>query len=560
MAHSGSTTVVEAVQIAPAGQELWCMHDSCLESLVTYPSTAELLAHAAAEHGGDSDRDYDASRAAQAQSEHLLLRVEYNTSSPADVRTVFIYSHGFPDASVATDALAAAEGEVEDDATGERLFASALPRKWGRGLLHSTSAAAFVCFNTRGVPGSGGAYFDKTLRADIDDIEMVRSYCAGAAGFPNATRLFLCGMSTGAFLSVAAAARPPPPLVTPTTAGASWPSLDLIARPTGEQQYAPASESGAEDKDSDEEQYRQLCAACGTMLCMDTYIMIYENPEWGIGERTYCSCCYWSHELYKDDTWPDNVGEIVEHLAHTLDDAQICAIAPVVAADRGLVSLIPAANPPPSAGVSRRWEGQLELCGVFVLACIDDIPGSGMPLDFSKEQRRQAEQQGWCNTNFWPWTPPGTALQMAVQEDAVPMLGLLRPRRPRRLEAKPGAPERWRLGRGYLDSYAHLPPTSTLRHSLRVPLLLIHGDKDAHVPMAHSERLRTALLRSSDDTEIAAANDDSDSPEVSCGGSRVSLCVLKGGNHFLSSSKSVKQSLVAVRAFIKDAATTYKTT
>jgi pimeloyl-ACP methyl ester carboxylesterase len=553
------------------------MHDSCLESLVTYPSTAELLAHAAAEHGGDSDRDsdreYDASRAAQAQSEHLLLRVEYNTSSPADVRTVFIYSHGFPDASVATDALTAAEGaegEAEDDATAgdSRLFASALPRKWGRGLLHSTSAAAFVCFNTRGVPGSGGAYFDKTLRADIDDIEMVRSYCAGAAGFPNATRLFLCGMSTGAFLSVAAAARPPPavhppmspPLVTPTTTGASWPSLDLIARPTGEQQYAPASESGAgaEDEDSDEEQYRQLCAACGTMLCIDTCIMIYENPEWGIGERTYCSCCYWSHELYKDDTWPDNVDEIVEHLAHTLDDAQICAIAPVVAADRGLVSPIPAANPPPSAGVSRRWEGQLELCGVFVLACIDDIPGSGLPLDFSEEQRRQAEQQGWCDTNFWPWTPPGTALSMVVQEDAVPMLGLglglgLGPRR---LEAEPGAPERWRLGRGYLDSYAHLPPTSTLRHSLRVPLLLIHGDKDAHVPMAHSERLRAALLRSSDAKETAVANDDSDSPEVRCGGSRVSLCVLKGGNHFLSSSKSVKQSLVAVRAFIKDASTT----
>ena len=47
----------------------------------------------------------EAAASGQAQSEHLLLRVEYNTAQPVDVRTVFLYSHGFPDASVATDAL-----------------------------------------------------------------------------------------------------------------------------------------------------------------------------------------------------------------------------------------------------------------------------------------------------------------------------------------------------------------------------------------------------------------------------------------------------------------------
>ena len=192
----GSATAVEAVQISPAPpQELWCLHDHCLESSETYPNPDALANHTTATHGCSAA---EAAAAARGQSEHLLLRVEYNTAHPVDVRTVFIYSHGFPDASVATDALlAVSQPETADDPA--RLFASALPRKWGDGLLHSTSAAAFVCFNTRGIPGSGGEYADKTLTADIDDIELVRSYCG--ARFENATRLFLCGMSTGAFLS-----------------------------------------------------------------------------------------------------------------------------------------------------------------------------------------------------------------------------------------------------------------------------------------------------------------------------------------------------------------------
>ena len=56
---------------------------------------------------------------------------------------------------------------------------------------------AFVCFNTRGVPGSGGAFADKTLTADLEDLELV---CAALPQlYPSARRLFLCGMSTGTF-------------------------------------------------------------------------------------------------------------------------------------------------------------------------------------------------------------------------------------------------------------------------------------------------------------------------------------------------------------------------
>jgi len=85
------------------------------------------------------------------------VRLERNTAAPEDVRTVFLYNHGFPDSAVVPNALRACGDEA-----GERLYSSALPRRWGDGLLQTTAAAAFVCFNTRGIPGSGGDFFDKT--------------------------------------------------------------------------------------------------------------------------------------------------------------------------------------------------------------------------------------------------------------------------------------------------------------------------------------------------------------------------------------------------------------
>jgi len=117
-----------------------------------------------------------------------------------------------------------------------------------------------------------------------------------------------------------------------SVSAADWPSLNLIARPPPEQQYAPAEGS---DDDEDEEQYRQLCPVCDTTLCINTSIMIYENPEWG--EHTFCSDCYWDHKLYKDDTWSDNIEEIVDHLMGVagLDEAQIRTVVPACAAEYG---------------------------------------------------------------------------------------------------------------------------------------------------------------------------------------------------------------------------------
>ena len=427
---SQPATVVEAVQIAPADQELWCLHEACLESLTTFASPSELAAHETCHISKYSD-DTAAQRlseAHRAQSEDLLLRVEFNTAAPEDVKTVFIYNHGFPDASVVADALAVAAtemscGQLGNDSDDERLFASAVPRKWGDGLLNSTPAAAFVCFNTRGVPGSGGNFYDKTLTDDVDDLELARFYCASR--FENASRLFLCGMSTGAFLSVAAAARPS--MTSSRAVGASAVETEVEKRAV------------------------------------------------------------------------------------------------------------------------RRWQ-KLQLRGVFVLACVDDIPSS-VSLDFSEEQRQHAQAHGWCYTSFWPWSRPQKQTAEGNNENYAPFDKL-----------PAAAPEQWRLGRGYLDSYQQLPPTTTLGHSLRVPLLLIHGDRDTHVPLSHGQRLLQALNAAAsglmesngvDSTASAAASDThglSQSPYVK----DVSLVVLKGGNHFLSSSKAMKQALAAIRVFVKE--------
>ncbi len=425
---SHPATVVEVVQIAPTGQELWCLHEACLESLTTFASPAELASHEACHISKYSD-DAAAQRlseAHKAQSEDLLLRVEFNTAAPEDVKTVFIYSHGFPDASVVADAFAVVATEKsgaqpEDDTDNDRLYASAVPRKWGDGLLNNTSAAAFVCFNTRGVPGSGGDFYTKTLTGDIDDLELARSYCASR--FENASRLFLCGMSTGAFLSVAEAARPT--VESPRAVGAS---------------------------------------------VVETEVRKNVRPR-----------------------------------------------------------------------------QKLRLRGVFVLACVDDIPSS-VSLDFSEEQRQRAKANGWCYTPFWPWSRPQTRSAEENNENVAP---------PDKL---PAEPEQWRLGRGYLDSYQQLPPTTTLRHSLRVPLLLIHGDRDTHVPLGHSQRLLQTLSATSKPLASdgvgaaapAAAIDATYGLKPSPGVKDVSLTVLKGGNHFLSSSKAMKQSLAAIRAFVRE--------
>eukprot|EP01052_Picozoa_sp_SAG31_P053632 SAG31_NODE_13851_length_842_cov_1.411844_1_plen_92_part_10 len=54
----------------------------------------------------------------------------------------------------------------------------------------------------------GGEFRAKTLTGDIEDIELVRAVLLQL--YPNARRLFLCGMSTGAFLALASGARPAP--------------------------------------------------------------------------------------------------------------------------------------------------------------------------------------------------------------------------------------------------------------------------------------------------------------------------------------------------------------
>ena len=144
----------------------------------------------------------------------LLTRIEHNCASGlASCTDVIIYNHGFPDSSVVPTAM------TDFDAAGSTpehgFFSTRMPRKWCEHVLKQLDDAAFVAFNTRGVPGSSqrapdavetapAEFEHKTLTGDLHDIEAVtvfmRQHCPDA-------RITVCGMSTGAFLALAYAAR-----------------------------------------------------------------------------------------------------------------------------------------------------------------------------------------------------------------------------------------------------------------------------------------------------------------------------------------------------------------
>ena len=84
------------------------------------------------------------------------------------------------------------------------------------------------------------------------------------------------------------------------------------------------------------------------------------------------------------------------------------------------------------------------------------------------------------------------------------------------------------------ESYNAFPPTSTLGLWSE---LLLHGDADTHVPFKdHAEKLLGALCENKGEAA-----------------GRVQLEVIRGGNHFLSSSKTMKASIRAITSFIASA-------
>ncbi|CEL96617.1 unnamed protein product [Vitrella brassicaformis CCMP3155] len=84
-------------------------------------------------------------------------------------------------------------------------------------MMEHIERCGFAAFNSNGVPGSYGLFRDKTLVRDACDLHTVSTHLLAA--FPNVQRLFLVGLSTGAFLSVAYASSrivgvpPPSPLL-----------------------------------------------------------------------------------------------------------------------------------------------------------------------------------------------------------------------------------------------------------------------------------------------------------------------------------------------------------
>lgn len=140
----------------------------------------------------------------QCQSYTLLLRLERNVKDVRAVKRVFVYSHGFPDSSVTPEAISEAKRLA---AGGERqktplFFASRMPRKLCEMVMRKAGPNnAFVCFNSRGIPGSGGEFHEKTLTDDLDDLH--DTVVAIRQHYPNASDVVLCGLSTGAFLTLA---------------------------------------------------------------------------------------------------------------------------------------------------------------------------------------------------------------------------------------------------------------------------------------------------------------------------------------------------------------------
>lgn len=159
----------------------------------------------------------------------------------------------------------------------------------------------------------------------------------------------------------------------------------------------------------------------------------------------------------------------------------------------------------------------LRLAGVFVLACVADIPSS-VVVDFSQEQLGcMASGEGHCEVAFWPCVEAGT----------------------------PSEKQMWRLNRTYTDSYAHFPPMASLGLGLHCPVLLIHGEADIHVPYKDHAPQLLAMLRKQ---HPHAARSGSSQDHEAC----VQLQGIKGGNHFLSSSKAMKTCLRCIETFVRN--------
>mmetsp|Transcript_26635 Transcript_26635/g.51606 ORF Transcript_26635/g.51606 Transcript_26635/m.51606 type:complete len:293 (-) Transcript_26635:22-900(-) len=148
------------------------------------------------------------------------MRLQRNVKDVQEVERIFVYSHGFPDSSVLPNAVSEAR---RLGASGPRnpeaalFFSSRMPRKLCEMAMRKMKGKnAFVCFNTRGIPGSGGAFRAKTLTGDLLDL-----HCAVLAAqrhYPRAKQVILCGLSTGALLSLGYLADPRCELTRPSCA------------------------------------------------------------------------------------------------------------------------------------------------------------------------------------------------------------------------------------------------------------------------------------------------------------------------------------------------------
>jgi hypothetical protein len=158
------------------------------------------------------------------------------------------------------------------------------------------------------------------------------------------TAFTVTGTATGAASVIAAGSRSltpsdSMPALTPATP-LPLPQRQLAQRQQAHRQQAqqqqqqqqpqpqpqPQQQEEEEEEEEEDPQYLQVCPDCGMTLCEDTYIMCYASEaQWANhDDTTFCSCCYWKNEHYKDDRWEDNMDEVTQGVAERgIDPAEV---------------------------------------------------------------------------------------------------------------------------------------------------------------------------------------------------------------------------------------------
>jgi len=154
---------------------------------------------------------------------------------------------------------------------------------------------------------------------------------------------------------------------------------------------------------------------------------------------------------------------------------------------------------------------------------------TGIDLDFDKAQRVAFEAQGWCLKEFW--VPAGyEPTAAAAAAAAVPVTETAIEGTQEGAGAPPWVKVHWEIGREYYDEaksgHFKLDVGAAVAAG-GVPMLVIHGEDDASVPIENGLALFEAAAEPKE------------------------LCRIPKANHLLTNSSHLKKATKAIINFIK---------